>query len=42
MESNKLEINAKAPTFEAKAFHNDEIKKVKLTDYRGKWAVLVF
>ena len=42
MEENKLEINAKAPTFEAKAFHHDEIKKVKLSDYKGKWVVLVF
>lgn len=42
MESNKLEINSKAPTFEAKAFHNDEIKKVKLSDYKGKWTVLLF
>ena len=42
MESNKLEINAKAPAFEAKALQNDEIKTVKLADYNGKWIVLFF
>lgn len=42
MESNKLEINSPAPKFEAKAFQNDEIKTVKLSDYKGKWVVLFF
>lgn len=42
MEQNKLEINAPAPKFEAKAFQNDEIKTVKLSNYKGKWVVLVF
>ena len=42
MESNKLEINAKAPAFEAKALQNDEIKTVRLADYNGKWMVLFF
>lgn len=42
MESNQLEINAKAPAFEAKAFHNDEIKTVKSDNYKGKWVVLFF
>src|SRR3989344_9211552 len=42
MEQNKLEINAAAPAFAAKAYHNDEIKNVKLSDYRGKWVVLFF
>src|SRR3989344_5292156 len=42
METNKLEINTKAPGFEAKAFQNDEIKTVKLDQYKGKWVVLVF
>jgi NADH-dependent peroxiredoxin subunit C len=42
MEDNKLEINGKAPAFEAQAFHNGEIKTVKLADYQGKWVVLVF
>ena len=42
MEENKLEINSKAPAFEAKAFQNDEIKTIKLDNYQGKWVVLVF
>ena len=42
MEENRLEINALAPKFEAQAFHNNEIRKVKLDDYKGKWVVLFF
>lgn len=42
MEENKLEINAAAPLFEAQAYQNGETKTVKLSDYKGKWVVLVF
>lgn len=35
-------INGKAPTFAAEAFQNNEIKQVRLEDYKGKWVVLVF
>ena len=35
-------INAPAPNFQAEAFHNNEIKRVKLSDFRGKWVVVVF
>lgn len=35
-------INLPAPSFSAKAFHNEQIVPVKLSDYKGKWAVLVF
>ena len=35
-------INNPAPQFEAEVYHNNEIRKVKLSDYRGKWVVLVF
>jgi peroxiredoxin (alkyl hydroperoxide reductase subunit C) len=37
-----LEINQKAPEFEADAFINNEIKKISLSDYRGKWVILFF
>lgn len=37
-----LTINQPAPTFEAEAFHNEEIKKIKLSHYKGKWVVLLF
>jgi peroxiredoxin len=28
--------------FEFDAYHNDEIKKIRLSDYKGKWLVLLF
>jgi len=37
-----VKINKEAPSFEANAFHNDKVKKIKLEDYRGKWVVLFF
>ncbi|MGQ4832709.1 MAG: redoxin domain-containing protein [Candidatus Asgardarchaeia archaeon] len=30
------------PDFEVEVYHNDEIKRVKFSDYRGKWLVLLF
>ncbi len=44
MEQNQTElrINKPAPEFQTDAFHQDEIKKIKLKDYRGKWVVLFF
>ena len=35
-------IGQKIPDFELEAYHNDEIKKIKLTSYKGKWLVLIF
>ena len=37
-----IRINEPAPDFELEAFHNGDIRKVRLGDYRGKWVVLVF
>ena len=37
-----IAINEKAPEFEAEAFHEGKIKRVKLSDYKGKGVVLVF
>ena len=37
-----LRINEKVPEFEAKAFHENKIKKIKLSNYRGKWLILFF
>jgi len=31
-----------APNFEAEIYHEDTIKKVKLSDYKGKWVILFF
>jgi peroxiredoxin (alkyl hydroperoxide reductase subunit C) len=30
------------PEFELEAYHNDDIVKIKLSNYRGKWLVLLF
>jgi peroxiredoxin (alkyl hydroperoxide reductase subunit C) len=37
-----IKINQKAPEFEAEAFVSKEIKKINLSDYKGKWLVLFF
>lgn len=37
-----ININEKIPDFELEAFQNQEIKKIKLSDYLGKWVVLIF
>jgi peroxiredoxin (alkyl hydroperoxide reductase subunit C) len=37
-----VQIDARVAEFEVEAYQNDEIKKVKLSDYRGKWVVLIF
>ena len=36
------EIGHVIPDTEVDAFHNEEIKKIKLSDYRGKWLILFF
>ena len=36
MEEQKLEINKPAPKFSAEVFHNNEVKKVNLDQYKGK------
>lgn len=35
-------IGMQVPDFELEAFHNNDIKKIKLSDYKGKWLALVF
>ncbi len=35
-------INQHAPAFEAEAYYKDDITKVNLDDYKGKWVVLFF
>ncbi len=35
-------VGKKAPDFEAPAFHDGKFKKIKLSDYLGKWVVLCF
>ena len=35
-------INQAAPGFTCEAYHNDQITKVSLGDYKGKWVILFF
>ena len=37
-----VNINSIVPDFELDAYQNDEIKKLKLSSYKGKWVVLIF
>jgi peroxiredoxin (alkyl hydroperoxide reductase subunit C) len=37
-----IKINEKVPDFEAKAFYKEDEHKIKLSDYSGKWVVLIF
>jgi peroxiredoxin len=37
-----ININSTVPDFELDSYQKDEITKVKLSDYKGKWVVLIF
>jgi peroxiredoxin (alkyl hydroperoxide reductase subunit C) len=37
-----IKIGQKIPDFELEAFQGEKIKKIKLSDYKGKWVVLIF
>jgi peroxiredoxin len=37
-----VKVGQPVPEFGMAAFQNDEIKDIKLSDYKGKWVVLVF
>ena len=37
-----VKINEPAPDFNQDAFVDNEVKKIKLSDYKGKWVVLFF
>jgi peroxiredoxin (alkyl hydroperoxide reductase subunit C) len=37
-----VSVGKKAPDFEAPAFYEGKFKKIKLSDYLGKWVVLYF
>jgi len=37
-----IKIGQKIPDFELEVFHQEKIKKIKLSDYKGKWLVLLF
>ena len=42
MDETTIKINAPAPGFIADAYHDDKKVKISLSDYRGKWVILVF
>jgi len=37
-----VKIGQVVPDFKMAAYHDDEIKDIKLSDFKGKWVVLVF
>lgn len=37
-----VKINEEAPEFWTKAYYNDKIVNIRLSDYKGKWVVLFF
>lgn len=37
-----ITINGKAPEFNAEAYHSNIVKRIKLSDYLGKWVILFF
>lgn len=37
-----VKVGEKVVDFEAEAYHEGEVKKVKLSDYKGKWVVMLF
>ena len=37
-----VQIDQQVADFELEAYHKDEIIKIKLSDYKGKWVVLIF
>ncbi|MBN2162554.1 MAG: redoxin domain-containing protein [Pontiellaceae bacterium] len=37
-----IKVGQEVPNFTMGVYHQDEIKEVKLSDYKGKWVVLVF
>ncbi len=37
-----IQINQQIPDLELEAYHNNEIKKIKLSQYRGQWMILFF
>lgn len=37
-----VKVGQEVPEFKLAAFQNEEIKDIKLSDYKGKWVVLVF
>ncbi|MFC2035940.1 redoxin domain-containing protein [Chloroflexota bacterium] len=41
-EEKLVQIDQEIPDFELGVFHNEEIKRIRFSDFRGKWLVLIF
>lgn len=37
-----IKIGEAVSNFEAEAFHHEEVRKIRLSDYKGKWVILLF
>jgi len=37
-----IRIGQKVPDFELEAYHDEKIEKIRLSDYEGRWVVLIF
>ncbi|MGV8169562.1 MAG: peroxiredoxin [Candidatus Nanoarchaeia archaeon] len=37
-----VQIGEKVEDFHTEAYHEDKVKKIKLSDYKGKWVVMLF
>lgn len=37
-----IRIGQQVPDLELEAYHEEQIKKIKLSNYRGKWVALIF
>lgn len=37
-----IQIGQKVPDFEVDAYHDGDIRKLRLSDYKGKWLALIF
>ena len=37
-----VEVGERIPDFEVEAFYENDVKKIKLSDYKGKWMILFF
>ena len=38
----RIQIEKEAPDFTAEAYHRGEVRKVRLSDLRGQWVLLIF
>ena len=37
-----IKVGQKVPDFEVEAFHGGDTRKIRLSDYKGKWTVMLF